>query len=133
MDSCPFCNLPSERIVFQNADAIAFADGYPVTDGHSIVIPRRHVIDYWGLDKAERESCHELIEMLHGEILSKDPQVTGFNIGVNAGKSAGQTVFHCHFHLIPRRDGDVAAPQGGIRNVIPGKGNYLIDVPTPKV
>ena len=122
--SCPFCELPNERIVLQNLSATAFFDGYPVTEGHSLVIPKRHVADYWGLTEIERADCHALLQEMREEITRKDPSVTGFNLGTNAGASAGQTVFHCHFHLIPRRDGDVERPRGGIRHVIPGKGFY---------
>ena len=98
---CIFCDLPADRIVFQNELAIAFYDGYPVSDGHGLVIPKRHVVDYWGLTQAERDASHDLLENLRNSIQQKDPLVTGFNIGLNAGESAGQTVFHCHFHLIP--------------------------------
>ncbi len=131
--SCAFCELPAERIVFQNELAIAFYDGYPVSEGHALVIPKRHVADYWGLTAAEREACHNLLDALRQSIQQKDPLVTGFNIGLNAGASAGQTVFHCHFHLIPRRDGDVPNPRGGVRHVIPGKGHYKSSDPPKKV
>jgi ATP adenylyltransferase len=131
--SCPFCELSAQRIVFQNELAIAFYDGYPVSDGHGLVIPKRHILDYWGLTAAEREACHDLLEALRKSVQQRDPMVTGFNIGLNAGASAGQTVFHCHFHLIPRRDGDVPNPRGGIRHVIPGKGHYNSSDPPKKV
>ncbi len=131
--SCAFCELPTERIVFQNDLAIAFYDGYPVSDGHALVIPKRHVVDYWGLTTAEREACHNLLDELHQSIQKRDSLVTGFNVGLNAGASAGQTVFHCHFHLIPRRDGDVPNPRGGVRHVIPGKGHYNSSDPPKKV
>jgi diadenosine tetraphosphate (Ap4A) HIT family hydrolase len=121
---CPFCDLPSNRIVLTDRYAIAFGDAYPVTDGHSLVIPRRHVEDYWGLTSEEREACHELLVALRERIVAADTTVTGFNIGLNVGRSAGQTVFHCHFHLIPRRERDVPDPRGGLRNIIPGGGAY---------
>jgi len=130
---CIFCDLPADRIVFQNELAIALYDGYPVSDGHALVIPKRHVFDYWGLTQAERDASHDLLENLRNSIQQKDPLVTGFNIGLNAGESAGQTVFHCHFHLIPRRDGDVPNPRGGVRHVIPGKGHYKSSDPPKKV
>ena len=130
---CIFCDLPADRIVFQNELAIAFYDGYPVSDSHALVIPKRHVVDYWGLTQAERDASHDLLENLRDSIQQKDPLVTGFNIGLNAGESAGQTVFHCHFHLIPRRDGDVPNPRGGVRHVIPGKGHYKSSDPPKKV
>ena len=108
----------------QNAHAYAIRDGFPVTAGHSLVIPRRHVVDYFGLAPYELLACDELIRKLRREIVSEDPTVSGFNIGVNAGATAGQTIFHCHVHLIPRRVGDVANPRGGVRHTIPGKGEY---------
>jgi ATP adenylyltransferase len=131
--TCPFCELPLDRIVIQNNLAIGFYDGYPVSAGHALVIPKRHVVDYWGLTPQEREACHGLLELLKTDIEKKDPLVNGFNIGLNAGASAGQTVFHCHFHLIPRRDGDVPNPRGGVRHVIPGKGHYKSSDPPKKV
>jgi ATP adenylyltransferase len=127
--SCPFCSLPKDRIHLQNALALACFDGYPVSAGHCLIIPTRHVNDYWGLTEAERQACHELLVQLRDQIIKSDPSVTGFNIGLNAGESAGQTIFHCHYHLIPRRDGDVPKPRGGVRNVIPDKGNYRSDLP----
>lgn len=131
--SCPFCELPAERIIFRNELASAFYDGYPVSDGHGLVISKRHVVDYWELTAAEREACYELLEALRNSIQQRDPLVTGFNIGLNAGASAGQTVFHCHFHLIPRREGDVPNPRGGVRHIIPGKGYYNSSDPPKKV
>jgi ATP adenylyltransferase len=126
---CPFCSLTPSRVHFQNELAVAFFDGYPVSEGHSLIIPKQHVADYWGLSDAERQACHELLVKLKDNLIKKDPSITGFNIGLNAGESAGQTVFHCHYHLIPRRDGDVQNPRGGVRHVIPGKGHYRSDIP----
>lgn len=103
---------------------MAVRDGYSVAEGHCLVIPKRHVIDYWGLTSAERDACHDLLVKLKNITLAEDMAVTGFNIGLNAGESSGQTVFHCHIHLIPRRHGDVPDPRGGIRCVIPGKAIY---------
>jgi ATP adenylyltransferase len=122
--TCPFCQLPSARVELQNDLALAFEDGYPVLPGHRLVVPRRHVEDYWGLTPAERSQCHELLVALRDRIVTVDSSVAGFNIGLNAGACAGQTVFHCHFHLIPRRAGDVPDPRGGVRHLIPGKGFY---------
>ncbi|WP_427913921.1 HIT family protein [Ramlibacter sp. MMS24-I3-19] len=121
---CVFCELPTSRVEVENQLAIGFSDAFPVTAGHRLVIPRRHVQDYWSLTAEEREACHELLVSLRQAILASDPTVSGFNVGVNAGAAAGQTVFHCHFHLVPRRVGDVTDPRGGIRHVIPGKGRY---------
>jgi diadenosine tetraphosphate (Ap4A) HIT family hydrolase len=123
-DDCIFCCLPEVRIIMDNELSFAVRDGFPVTPLHTLIIPRRHVEDYFGLTDDELLACHALIHEIRRSIHSEDPSVEGFNVGFNAGASAGQTVFHCHLHVIPRRRGDVANPRGGIRNVIPGKGNY---------
>lgn len=128
-EACAFCELGRERVVVQNSLAFGFADAYAVVLGHHLVIPRRHVADYWGLSRDELLACHELLHRLRLSLLSESA-VTGFNIGLNAGASAGQTVFHCHFHLIPRRLGDVNDPRGGVRGVIPGRATYIAD-PAP--
>ena len=121
---CPFCEIPLSRVLVENELAYAIRDGYPVTDLHTLVIPKRHVRDYFGLTRPELNACHRLIDGLKADIERKDSEVAGFNIGMNAGEAAGQTVFHCHIHLIPRRSGDVASPRGGVRHLIPGKGDY---------
>lgn len=121
---CLFCETPSNRVVIENELAYAIRDGFPVTGLHTLIIPKRHVKDYFGLRTPEINACNQLLEKLKTDIQSADTAVTGFNIGINNGESAGQTVFHCHIHLIPRRVGDVDNPRGGIRHLIPGKGNY---------
>ncbi len=121
---CIFCELPDERIVNQNDLVIAFHDLYPVTEFHTLIIPKRHEAEYFGLTDEEALACKKLIEAEKNTIMAKDATVTGFNIGMNCGIDAGQTVFHCHIHLIPRRKGDVENPKGGIRHLIPGKGYY---------
>lgn len=122
--ACLFCSIPQERIIAENNLAFAIRDGFPVTDMHSLIIPKRHVEDYFGLTKDEILACDELLKIIRAKILASDNQVEGFNIGLNCGAVAGQTIFHCHTHLIPRRKGDVANPRGGVRHLIPGKGNY---------
>jgi diadenosine tetraphosphate (Ap4A) HIT family hydrolase len=122
---CPFCELPRKRIIAENKLAYAIRDGYPVTDLHTLIIPKRHVVDYFGMGRPEVNACNRLFDELRSEIMKADQQVVGFNIGTNAGEAAGQTVFHCHMHLIPRRKGDVENPRGGVRHVIPGKGDYV--------
>ncbi len=88
------------------------------------VIPKRHVSDYFDLHQPERNAIEEMLHAQRQSILEQDNTVTGFNVGINAGASAGQTVFHVHVHLIPRRDGDVVDPRGGVRGVIPSKQGY---------
>lgn len=89
-----------------------------------LIIPKRHVEDYFGVTQDELLACHDLLHAMKEKIQNADSLVEGFNIGMNAGNAAGQTVFHCHTHLIPRRAGDVDEPRGGVRHVIPGKGSY---------
>ena len=121
---CLFCNIPPVRIVLENELAYAVRDGYPVTEIHSLIIPKRHIQDYFDLTKEELIACDQLIRSLKDEISNSDNSVNGFNIGMNSGETAGQTIFHCHIHLIPRRTGDVDNPRGGVRRIIPGMGNY---------
>lgn len=121
---CAFCEIPAERVISQNELAYAIRDGYPVTDLHTLIIPKRHVIDFFDLYQPERNAIQQLLEQERHKILELDASVQGFNIGNNAGVTAGQTVLHCHTHLIPRRVGDVDDPKGGIRGVIPGKQKY---------
>lgn len=121
---CPFCEMPGVAISSENELAYAIRDAFPVTPLHTLVVPKRHVQSYFELTPAELEACHWVLESEKRVIEREDPSVEGFNIGVNDGVVAGQTVFHCHIHLIPRRRGDVADPRGGVRNVIPGRGAY---------
>ena len=122
--ACVFCTMPEDRYAAANGLAFAVRDTSPVTALHALILPRRHVASYFDLDASERRALHELLDQLRRDILARDPSVGGFNIGVNVGEVAGQTVFHCHIHLIPRRPGDVANPRGGVRAVIPGKQSY---------
>jgi len=123
---CIFCNLPKEReILAENSLAIAFADAFPVSRLHALVIPRRHVREFFGLTQAEINACTQLLHSVRGQVLARDKSIRGFNVGANVEEAGGQSVFHCHVHLIPRRVGDVLQPRGGVRNIIPGKGDYL--------
>jgi len=121
---CPFCELPAERIVDENELAIWFYDGYPVTQGHSLFIPKRHTSDYFSLFKPELNAIEALMRDAKDYFQKEDPTIDGFNVGTNAGEVAGQTVDHAHIHLIPRRKGDVENPKGGVRGVIPSKQQY---------
>ncbi|MGZ5080490.1 MAG: HIT domain-containing protein [Usitatibacter sp.] len=122
--ACLFCEIFQEPLVLQNELAYVVYDAYPVTKYHSLVIPKRHVPDYFHLSRPELNACDDLIRQMREKISGLDGSVTGCNIGMNEGEDAGQTIFHCHIHLIPRRKGDVASPRGGVRHLIPGKGTY---------
>jgi diadenosine tetraphosphate (Ap4A) HIT family hydrolase len=121
---CLFCNSKISGIAHENNLAYASYDTYPVSELHCLIIPKRHVIDYFELTDDELVACNDLIKVIKEEILIKDKNVKAFNIGTNAGKIAGQSIMHCHIHLIPRREGDVENPQGGVRSVIPQKQHY---------
>ena len=121
---CLFCNIKGSGLAAENSLAYASYDSYPVTDLHCLIIPKRHVKDYFELTNEEIIACNSLIKKIKYDIEFKDNSVKGFNIGTNAGKVSGQSIFHCHIHLIPRREGDVENPQGGVRSVIPLKQYY---------
>ena len=122
---CPFCyqNI-RERIVAEKGSMAAIPDGFPVTEGHCLIIPRRHTPDYFSLTRRELADADELLRVLKDRVTGGDPSVTGFNVGVNCGLDAGQTILHAHIHLIPRRAGDTPHPRGGVRGVIPEKMSY---------
>lgn len=123
-NACPFCRIGEGRIIAENELCYAIRDGFPVTSMHTLVIPKRHVADYFDLYQPELNSIQAMLREQRGQIMAGDPSVTGFNVGINAGSVAGQTIFHVHVHLIPRRKGDVAEPRGGVRGVIPEKQKY---------
>ena len=123
-EKCVFCELPASRVVVSNSLAVAIYDGYAVTPLHALVIPKRHAVTFFDLFEPERRAVNQLLDQLRVEILQKDSAVSGFNIGMNSGEAAGQTVDHAHVHMIPRRKGDVPDPRGGVRGVIPGKASY---------
>ena len=121
---CLFCNINQSGSVHENDFAYASYDSYPVSKYHCLIIPKRHIKDYFDLSNEELIACNNLIKIIKKEIIDKDKTVKGFNLGTNIGKIAGQSIMHCHFHLIPRREGDVEFPQGGVRSVIPQKQHY---------
>ena len=121
---CLFCNVKKSGCAYENKLAFASFDTYPVSKFHCLIIPKRHIKDYFDLSKEELIACDLLIKAVKDEILLKDKSVKGFNLGTNIGKISGQSILHCHFHLIPRREGDVENPQGGVRSVIPKKQHY---------
>ncbi len=104
--------------------AISIFDKYPVTEHHCLIIPKRHKASFFTLDPKEQQDCIDLINQVKLQLCDMDETITGFNLGINDGVDAGQTIPHCHIHLIPRRKNDVVEPRGGIRNIIPGKGKY---------
>ena len=121
---CIFCKIRKDELQFENQLAYSSIDSYPVSKFHSLIVPKRHVETYFELTNEEIHACNDLILKTKEKILKQDFSVKGFNIGTNAGKVAGQSIMHCHIHLIPRREGDVENPQGGVRSVIPKKQHY---------
>ena len=120
-----FCQWVAEHNPVEILGTVAaFNDGYPVTKGHLLILPLRHTIDGFSMTEQELRDSGQLIRILTDKIKITDTSVTGFNIGMNIGESAGQTIFHAHIHLIPRRDGDCDNPRGGVRGVIDGKRCY---------
>ncbi len=121
--ACPFCQLPAERVVLSGAEAWVIRDAFPVSPGHSLVIPRRHVGSFFETTAAERACMFELLAQAKAE-LDESCRPDGFNIGINDGAAAGQTVPHLHLHLIPRYAGDAPDPRGGVRWVLPARAKY---------
>ena len=121
---CLFCNVKKSGCAHENKLAYASYDTYPASEYHCLIIPKRHIKNYFDLSNDELIACNELIKIIKKEITNKDPSVKGFNLGTNIGKVSGQSILHCHIHLIPRRKGDVNNPQGGVRSVIPQKQHY---------
>ena len=123
-EGCLFCEIQKERILDEDNLFYVIRDGFPVTDLHTLVIPKRHVETYFDLYQPELNSCNRMIQKFKQQIEKEDVSVKGFNIGINNGEVSGQTIFHCHVHLIPRREGDVDNPRGGVRGVISQKQKY---------
>ena len=122
---CLFCSTKNNDIIEENKFAFATLDSYPVSNQHCLIIPKRHVKEYFELSEEEIIGCDQLIKKVKIKVENNDKTIKGFNIGINSGKEAGQSIMHCHIHLIPRREGDVENPQGGVRAVIPSKQHYI--------
>jgi diadenosine tetraphosphate (Ap4A) HIT family hydrolase len=121
--NCPFCSVSRKRVVFESEVALAIRDAYPVSPGHTLVIPIRHVASFFECTEAEQTSLLKLLNLARIEVdLQYHP--AGYNIGINDGPAAGQTVMHLHVHLIPRYEGDAPDPRGGVRWVLPEKAAY---------
>ena len=123
MSDCIFCNLPADQIIAESDLCVAFYDQFPVSKGHVLIIPKRHVADYFELMPEEIAAMQKMLFEMK-DVVQALYQPDGFNIGVNVGEMAGQSIFHVHMHLIPRYAGDVEYPRGGVRGVIPEMQNY---------
>ena len=123
-DSCIFCSIPKDRILKKFNYFYVIEDAFPVTEMHTLIISNRHISNYFDLSKEEKDELPPILEELKNLLLKRDASIEGFNIGINIGEAAGQTVMHFHQHLIPRRAGDVDNPRGGVRGVIPAKQQY---------
>lgn len=123
VSDCPFCSIDSGRLIIESESVIALWDGYPVSRGHALVVPKRHVSDWFDASREEKIAIIDAIELVKTEI-EKAYQPDGYNVGFNSGRAAGQTVFHLHVHVIPRYDSDSPDPRGGVRWVLPEKAAY---------
>ncbi len=123
--TCHFCETTDLAILERNDYLYAIRDKFPVTELHTLLIPFRHVESYFDLDNTEIDAFNELLLSQKKTLLEQDKNISGFNVGFNSGEDAGQTVMHCHIHLIPRRHGDLENPRGGVRGVIPERRDYL--------
>jgi diadenosine tetraphosphate (Ap4A) HIT family hydrolase len=121
--SCPFCAIPRDQVLIEHPLALAKRDGYPVSKGHTLIIPRRHVASFFETTDEERQAMMKLLDEMKA-MLDREHKPDGYNIGINNGAAAGQTVMHLHMHLIPRYAGDLPDPRGGVRWVIPEKAAY---------
>ena len=120
---CPFCTLPESRVIDSNDHGLAIRDGFPISPGHTLILPRRHIGSFFELKPTER---HHLLKLLDAAkvAIAAEFNPDGYNIGINDGAAAGQTVSHLHIHLIPRYTGDRVDPRGGVRWIIPEKADY---------
>lgn len=120
--NCIFCHLDRSALA-ETKLSVAFLDGFPVSKGHTLIIPKRHVVSLWEMTSEEYMDAFALLRQVKN-VLQEQFNPAGFNVGVNCGDAAGQSVLHAHIHLIPRYTGDISNPRGGVRNIFPGKGDY---------
>ena len=123
-NNCIFCNKSKLNIIFEDETFYVIRDAYPVTKDHTLIILNEHDKTYFDLEDKDIVQLNNIIKLQKKSLMDEDNSITGFNIGINQGESAGQTVMHLHIHLIPRRNGDVTDPRGGVRGVIPSKQKY---------
>ncbi|MDD3655028.1 MAG: HIT family protein [Desulfotomaculaceae bacterium] len=122
---CRFCDKEKRGVtIAEKGTVFCLEDSYPVTADHLLIIPHRHTLDYFTMTARERRDAEDLIIQMRNKITQEDPSVVGFNVGVNCGRPAGQSIMHAHIHLIPRRIGDTPYPRGGVRGVIPCSRRY---------
>lgn len=121
--ACPFCAVPSDRIISESDYSITLRDSFPVSEGHTLIIPKRHVKSFFELHAIEKAAILQAMDEAK-EALDREFSPDGYNIGINDGEAAGQTVMHLHIHLIPRYKGDIPDPRGGVRWIFPDKAKY---------
>ena len=125
IEQCLFCNKKKQKIIYSTELMFVVRDSYPVTKLHTLIIPHRHVSDFFDLNDNELSDLSKILKKEKQSLLNLDKAISAFNVGVNAGKDAGQSIMHCHIHLIPRRKGDIENPRGGVRGVIVSKQKYV--------
>ena len=123
---CPFCSPDASRVRLENEIAVAVLDNFPIAEGHTLVVPKRHIASLFDLADDEQAALWRLVALVRAALLD-GLKPDGFNVGVNDGVAAGQTVMHAHIHVIPRRSGDVPDPRGGVRWVVPAKAAYWVE------
>ena len=122
---CLFCNKEKQKIIYSSKLFFVVRDSYPVTKHHTLIIPHRHISNFFDLNEDELIDLNKILKKQRKYLMDIDKDISAFNIGVNAGVDAGQSIMHCHVHLIPRRKGDIENPRGGVRGVIPSKQKYI--------
>ena len=123
-EQCLFCNKAKQKIIYTSNFFFVVRDSYPVTKLHTLIIPHRHVSNFFDLYSDELIDLNQILKNQRKSLLNLDKKISAFNVGVKAGVGAGQSIMHCHIQLIPRRKGDIKNPRGGVRGVIPSKQKY---------
>ena len=124
-EECLFCNKKKQKVIYSSKFIYVVRDSFPVTKHHSLIIPHRHISNFFDLNNDELKDLSKILKKERQSLLDLDKEITAFNVGVNAGEDSGQSIMHCHIHLIPRRKGDIKNPRGGVRGVIPSKQKYI--------